>query len=192
MANTGISFEWSKGWGYEFSRDGKVIRQSHRGRDRTHPLENHKTLYLEFAALDSPGSILTFASSCGLLTTRAQLDAEEPLTLWREKIRSMKKWITGVKMLWNARNLEAHMASVKVMLIASGDAGPKPMLVLRPATLWDAMMTQLALSTAGGNSLATCEQCGNPFEVGASGKRSIAKFCSDECRNRFHNQRRGR
>jgi hypothetical protein len=197
MTNTAISFEWSRGYGYEIS--GDVIRQTLRGRDRTHPLEIHKTLYLAFAGLDgTPDVCLEFARAWGLLTTRAKLDASEPLDFWRKQIRSMNAWIRGVPMIRtaNSHRVEASMASVDVVL-ASGDPWvpglatiPKPTLVLRPHSLFDAMMVQLALSTAGGNMLATCEQCGSPFEVGASGKRSIARFCSDTCRNRFHYERR--
>jgi hypothetical protein len=194
MANTAIHFEWSKGWGYELSGEGKVIRQSHRGRDRFHPLEINKSLYVAFSRLDgTPNACLEFARSWGLLTERARPDAAEPLELWRQKIRLMKASIAMVDMVRtvNSRRSEAAMATVKVVLV-SGEPDAKPILVLRPPTLWDAMLTQLALSKAGGGSLATCEQCGNPFEVGASGKRSVAKFCSDECRNRFNNQRRAR
>jgi hypothetical protein len=199
MANTAISFEWTRGYGYELS--GDVIRQSGRGRDHIHPLEIRKTLYLDFASIDGTAeTCLAFAQAWGLLMTPAKLDAAEPIDQWRQKIRSMKSWITGVTMVRtaNSRRVEARMAAVDVTLV-SGEpwvpglpAIPKPTLVLRPHTLFDAMMVQLALSTAGGNALATCEQCGNPFEVGATGKRSIARFCSDACRNKFHNQRRVR
>jgi len=63
-------------------------------------------------------------------------------------------------------------------------------ILLRPITLMDAMLLQLAQAQAGGGSIATCQQCGKWFEVGAEGKRKVAKFCSDQCRNRFNYERR--
>lgn len=190
MANTAISFEWSKGYTYEVAGDGKVIRQSHRGRDRLHPLDLHKTLYLDFAALDgSPEACLKFARAWGLLTEKAKLDAAEPLELWREKIRRMKSWTHTAASLQIAGRTHVPVTAVDVML-AFDNPGIRPALVLRPRTLLDAMLTQFALSRAGGNQLATCEQCAKLFETGTGGKRSVARFCSDECRNRFHYERR--
>jgi hypothetical protein len=37
----------------------------------------------------------------------------------------------------------------------------------------------------------TCDQCGKSFTRGQGGdRRSIAKFCSEKCKNRFHYVRR--
>jgi hypothetical protein len=66
----------------------------------------------------------------------------------------------------------------------------KPTLILRPPFLLEAIRLQMALFFAGGKELASCQQCGRKFELGADGKRSVAKFCSDQCRNRYHYERR--
>ena len=63
----------------------------------------------------------------------------------------------------------------------------RPALVLQPQNLLDAMYLQLAKFVAGDGVLRTCKQCGEWFECGATeSRRSIALFCSERCKNRFH------
>lgn len=157
------------------------ICQNGRGQTTTRPLEIHNTLYTDFANLDgSPESCVVFANAWGLLTTPARAGAEEGLNVWQDKIRRMKMWID-----MGARYGTARMAYLEVALQPPGPNG-KPTLLLNPRTLFDAMLVQFAQSAATGNSVRTCAQCGRWFEVGGKTKRSISKFCTDACRNRYH------
>jgi len=79
------------------------------------------------------------------------------------------------------------------VILVPGKPDGRLALSLRPKVLVDAMRVQLAQSIAGGNEISVCEVCGSWFEKGGRGgdaKRSIARFCSDKCRNQFHNERR--
>lgn len=198
MATLNIEFEWLRGHAYEAAKDpeGKrVIRQIGRGRDRFRPLEISPALYLTFAALDgSPEACVGFAQLWGLLTTPAHVGAAEPHDAWQREIKRMKSLISMARMVRtaNSRRIRLVMTSIEVALL-SGELDAwdaKPALVLQPRTLIDAMIVQLAQSRASGNSLQNCEQCGRWFEIGASAKRNVAKFCSDRCRNRHHYERR--
>ena len=57
----------------------------------------------------------------------------------------------------------------------------KPVMVVEPRNLLQAMNLEMAQFVAGGGSLLTCQQCGHWFEAGHRGKRTVAKFCSDSC-----------
>jgi hypothetical protein len=83
----------------------------------------------------------------------------------------------------------AHIVPLDGKLVP-GQPDGRPSFALEPQNLIDAMRLQLALSIAGGNTLHSCEQCGQPFESGATAKRIMAKFCSDECRKRFFYEQR--
>jgi hypothetical protein len=202
MTTIDIDFKWTRACltsrsarsdTYKIDTAAQVIRQADGvGRETFEPLTVPTKLYLAFAELDgSPESCVGFARAWGLLTTRAANDASEPLEVWRREIKEMKAWIRRVHVVRteNSRRIRMRMTSLDVALV-SGEPNTKPALVLEPRTLLDAMHLQLAQSHASGAALQSCEQCKKWFEVGARGKRSVAKFCSDECRNRFHYERR--
>jgi len=206
MAKLAIDFEWTRrradgGIGYECV--DQKIRQVGRPSEKLRPLEIHPTLYLDFAKLSAaPAKPLTaeaiaecvkFAKTWGLLTMHAREGAEEDLHLWQREIKKMKGLIAMAPMIRtaNSRRVRAHVTSVDISL-ESRLPDARPALVLQARTLLDAMLVQFAQSTASGNSLHVCAQCGEWFEVGAGAdaKRSVAKFCSDRCRNRHHYERR--
>ena len=70
----------------------------------------------------------------------------------------------------------------------------KPTLALRPTDLHDALILYAARMIATGTAFNICENCKTPFlSGGARGrnkKRGDARFCSDECRWRYHNESR--
>jgi hypothetical protein len=195
MTTIDLEFEWTRGHAYEFGpslNDAtvQVIRQSGRGRDRVYPLgiQKEQPLYLTFAMLDgSPSACAAFASAWGLLATPAKTGAAEPLSDWQREIKKMKSLVRMVGMVRtaNSRRVQMRMTSIDVSLI-SGALGAKRALILQPRTLLDAMIVQLAQTQASGASLHTCAQCGLWFEVGGNAKRSVAKFCSVACKNRFN------
>jgi hypothetical protein len=207
--NLAIDFQWSKGRAYEVvvsrgsrSKDDPLsashvreamIRQKGKACDRVRPLEVHNNLYLEFVHLDgSAAACAAFAAKWGLLKTRYG-DAPEPLSMWRAEIKRMKDTLEGLRRAFEEKHpiamRGAHIVPVDVKLIP-GQPDGRPSLALEPQTLIHAMRLQLAQNIAGGNTLHTCEQCGQPFESGATAKRIMAKFCSDECRKRFHYEHR--
>jgi hypothetical protein len=185
MATIDIDFEWSVGRSYELVDGETVIRQTSRHRDRKRPFQI-AGLYLKFAELDgSPKACLDFAKWWGLLRQPAKLDASEQVSDWKREINRMRQFLNNAGFV----KMGGIRTKVEVELV-SGDLVGNAILRFRPATLFDAMIVQLFQSMAGGGSLHTGNQCGRWFEVGGSGKRTLAKFCSDTCRNRFHYEQR--
>jgi hypothetical protein len=193
MTTIGIDFEWGVGRRYEYEKADRVIRQTSRLRDLRRPLETFSGLYHAFAELDgSPEACLKFARTWGLLRQPAKLDAFERLDDWRGRINEMREWL-DVPRYVEMGGIRSRMTQVDVELVSSEAGAKRPMFMrLLPRTLFDAMIFQLAQAEASGASLHTCAQCGRWFEVGASGKRTVAKFCSVQCRNRFHYDRKAK
>jgi hypothetical protein len=70
-------------------------------------------------------------------------------------------------------------------------------MTVRPHTTHDALVYHAAQMVTKGTISQTCEQCGTTFLSGGTGrakdkKRGDARFCSDECRWKFHNETRRR
>jgi hypothetical protein len=200
VATVKIEFEWTRAYAktlgqpaYDFE-NGK-IRQIGRGKQRYSPLSN-QSLYLDFAQLDSsPAACVGFAEKWGLLMTPASTSNPpfEELYFWRAEIKKMQAMIGAlprVVRMANSRGTYARVGSVDVLLVPGTGADARPVMVMEPRNLLQALNLELAQSVAGGASLLTCQQCGRWFEVGADAKRTVAKFCSDRCRNRFNYERR--
>jgi hypothetical protein len=188
VATIDIDFEWNVGRSYELADRNSEIRQTSRSRDRKRPLQI-EGLYLKFAGLDgSPKACLEFAKSWGLLRQPAGLGASERVSDWKREIARMRSVVDVSKYVMMG-GVRALVTKVDVELV-SGDLVGNVILRFRPPTLVDAMMVQFAQSQANGGSLHECQQCGRWFEVGASGKRSVSKFCSIPCRNKFNYERR--
>jgi hypothetical protein len=69
----------------------------------------------------------------------------------------------------------------------------KPVLALRPDNLQQALEFTAARMKATGTTFNVCEHCKSPFLSGGvrfRAKRGDAKFCSDACRWRWHNESR--
>ena len=198
MPTIDIDFIWHCGRDYELglSKRGQVIRQ--KGRlDRYSPSRIEK-LPFRFAKLDgSPESCLDFAKRFGFLETIPGQGDEELVADWRHSIAYVRGWVELLagrlavpdpqgQLRIAAFAGRSRITTVDVLI--SADAPGAQRMVLRPPNLLSAMLLQLAQSSA----IATCEQCGMWFEVGADGKRTVAKFCSDKCRNRFNYERRAK
>jgi hypothetical protein len=198
-----IGFEWKRAHDYECvsARGRKWLRAIGKGRDTLEPLkiETEKPLYLRFADLDgSEESCLRFARAWGLLTTESPT-GEEMLETWQELIQAMRKTMVRLGVVEESPpSIPPKRGSAKVWKIASLDVllvggGPssseasRPMMLLQPRHLLEAMHLQLGISVAVGGSVRACKQCGGWFERGATeSRRSIAVFCSEKCKNRFH------
>jgi hypothetical protein len=73
------------------------------------------------------------------------------------------------------------------------DKKNKPVLALRPNSLHSALVFTAARMKATGTTFNICEHCKSPFLSGGvrfRAKGGDAKFCSDECRWRWHNESR--
>lgn len=191
MATMKIDFEWTRGYEYKVA-DGKICQVGTR-QERSRPLEERGDLYLIFANLDaSPGACASFAQNYGLLATPAHRGAAESLDIWQREIKNMKAWLVrDQKHFRVAGRIRAKLTSIDVSLEYEMP-DTKPILRLWPTTLSGAMLLQFAQQQASGKTTATCEYCGQWFEVGSAAKRRVAKFCSDEHRNRYHYERRAK
>jgi hypothetical protein len=200
-----IGFKWSHAREYECVEveGAKVIRQ--KGTRREKPKEplmidgnGKKPLYARFAELDSSEkSCVDFANAWGLLTTESPSQAE-PLDFWRKEIRKIKGLMNVLEakekppggLLRRSRD-QVSLPSITVRLVpgeldVDGNIG-RPKLLLGPKDLLEAMYLQLGKFVAGDGSLRSCRQCGEWFECGGTeSRRSIAIFCSEKCKNRFH------
>jgi hypothetical protein len=71
--------------------------------------------------------------------------------------------------------------------------GNRPVLALRPTTPGDALSLYAARMIATGTTFNICEHCNTPFLSGGirgRNKRGDSKFCSSECRWKWHNETR--
>jgi hypothetical protein len=195
MSVIAVDFEWYRAFstdgspGYDY-KAGK-IREVGREIEPIKPLDFHKELFLDFAALDdSPSACVGFASRWGLLKVLqiSERPRAEPLADWREGIGSMRRWIAQLKdkTAPRGRSMSAIGTQTDVFLQFGAHT---PSLVLRPATLIDALRLQMADFFSDGNAVAACIECGKTFATGEA-RRADAKFCSDSCRFRYHNKRR--
>jgi hypothetical protein len=203
MAVIKIDFEWTKAFAkapgepaYEI-RDGK-IRQIGRGTQRYSPLAAHQSLYLHFSQLGGASAdSVAFAERWGLLTTPANSSnpPAEDLSFWRSEIRKMRgliQMLPTVVRVANSRGTYARVGSLDVLLVPGTGPDARPVMVMEPHNLLQAMNLQMAQFVAGGGSHVPCQECSRLFEAGGpSGKRTVAKFCSDACRNKFHYKPKG-
>jgi hypothetical protein len=84
-----------------------------------------------------------------------------------------------------------YKGQIDILLIP--DANNKPMLSLQPRRLHQALTLYAARMIATGTTFNICENCKTPFLSGGSGrnkKRGDARFCSDTCRWKYHNESR--
>jgi hypothetical protein len=81
--------------------------------------------------------------------------------------------------------------NLKICLVPGEDN--EPVLALRPREMADALLLCAARMMAAGTTFSICEHCKTPFLSGGTrfrNKRGDARFCSDECRWRWHNESR--
>jgi hypothetical protein len=143
-------------------------------------LSQYPMLFTEFANVRSYDELLAFIAEYGSLTKRNEipklLDTAEEMRAWISKEKSP---------LWSVADLKASLVRDR----ASGTA----VISYSPTTLLDALWLQLAQALSGGTQFRQCEQCNIPFPVGGkSGRRLVARFCSDKCRIEFNSLERTR
>jgi hypothetical protein len=180
---------------YEIAKVGsrKMIRPNGRTSDQVEPLKIETALFLRFAKLDgSDEAILQFARAWGLLKTESRSGGEF-LADWQQMIGQMHQhiaFLTDEPPRKPANGDAWKMTSLDVLLVPRAlevAKGDRFAMLLQPRDLLEAMNLQLAKFFATGGSIRECKQCGDSFEAGASdSRRSIAIFCSEKCKNRFH------
>jgi hypothetical protein len=206
-----IGLEWSRARAYEAANvEGvRVIRPVGERLFSVEPfkIEGNKQLHVRFANLDgSETSCVKFANAYGLLETRSRNQTER-LDFWKKEIRKIRDLISalqlqlnegtpgGITLLGSSRKASVELTSIKAILVP-GFSGEGPKLSLEPATLLHAMYLQLGMFLTADGSLRGCKQCREWFERGTTkARRSIAVFCSEKCKNRFHyveGKKRGR
>ena len=197
-----ISFQWTRFHAYEIAKVGsrKVLRPAGRKPEKFLPLkiETEKPLFIRFSKLDgSDESCLKFAQCWGSLWSEEA--ADEFLDDWRSAIRDMQMKIAFLEDGEKPKKPKSadawKLTSLDVLLVpqASVEDGKRFTMHLQPRNLLEAMLLQLAKSVSGGGSIRRCKQCDDWFEAGASeSRRSIAVFCSEKCKNRFHYLERSR
>ena len=197
-----IGLRWLRAGAYEVANvEGvRVIRPVSQRRYWVEPfkIEGVDPLHVRFANLDrSEEACVKFASAYGLLRTQSR-DKSEPFDDWKKSIDMMNGLASalqlqvnedapgGITLAGSSRKAPIRLTSIDAVLVP-GSSGQRPKLSLEPATLLDAMYLQLGLSLTTEGSLQSCKQCGKWFERGTTkARRSIAVFCSEKCKNRFH------
>jgi hypothetical protein len=211
MAEVKIDFEWSRAYSsrggacYEV-RDGKIWQVGDR-KQEYRPFELGK-IYLEFERLDgSSEACIAFAEKYGLLTEKAILSTppSEDLSFWRSQIKRMLINVRTLPRLVRItptrlqdgtvelRGTYSKVGSVDVLLLPGEGANAPPVMALEPSNLLQAMNLGMAHFVSGGGRLIPCQNCGILFQAGRSGgKRTISRFHNDDCRQAFHNAKRGK
>jgi hypothetical protein len=205
-----VGFTWTRGTRYEPDtvKGQPVIRQIGKQRETYRPLETElSNLHLRFAELDySPEAFASFATAWGLLQTPAAEGAMELVAGWRREVQKMKGSISmfalktaepgGILRLRAGSSFGVTFKATQIdVVVLSAEGGARPTMVLQPPNLLSAIYLQLATAVAGGNSIRACAECNKWFHTGIGDKvrRSVAIFCSEECKNRHHyKQRKGK
>lgn len=151
-------------------------------------------LFAVFAQLDgSPESCLQFARHHGPLTRAGNTADGELLSTWVDNIKAMREalslWQKGLDHLKNSDYTGRSFGKILHGLkLASPDEPPR--LTLVPTSLLSALWLQFEQEVTSGSDLKSCAFCGRWFTVGPSSARRLdARYCSETCRNRYHNQR---
>ncbi len=103
-----------------------------------------------------------------------------------------KAFVDDEEYTWPAPEAQ-YKGDIGIYLIPGRDN--KPVLALRPKDLNEALVLYAARMHATGTNFGVCKNCKTPFLSGGAGrgkdkKRSDSRFCSDECRWKFHNESR--
>jgi hypothetical protein len=189
-------FTWSRtpnGY-YRLWNDADVQRVGRSGGsvETYKPLEGHENPLGQFASLESPETVLDFVRKFGPLTFEGMDESKgENVGTALQQARLMSQVLRAAKHEQYPLDMPEEPTPIS-LAIKIGEAGlERPFLKLEPRTLLDAIWLQLAQILAGDGEIRHCRYCGVWFAAGGrSGRRQDAKFCSDEHRIAFNNQRR--
>ena len=141
---------------------------------------NYPLLYLEFTNVGTPEELLDFITNYGPLAEKNEV----PQLL--DIAKRMKGWLRERRLPpWPVVDLKASFSTDKAQRTVT--------IKHRPARLLDALWLQLGEALSGGAQFRECEHCGDWFPVGGkSGRRLVARFCSDKHRIEFNSLERSR
>jgi hypothetical protein len=188
-------FSWSrapKGY-YRLWNDDDVQRVIWYGAAETYkPLDGRENPLGQFASLENPEGVLDFIRKFGPLTPEGMDDSKgENVESVLQQARLVSKLLRAAGHKHSPLDLPEKPTAIG-LTIRIGESGPEePFVKLEPRTLLDAIWLQLAHVLTGDGEIRHCLHCGVGFAAGGqSGRRQDAKFCSDEHRVAYNNQRR--
>jgi hypothetical protein len=113
------------------------------------------------------------------------------LALQLQSMFEGKDFIAGKEYIWPQPQVQ-RQGDLGIYLVPGKDK--RPVLALRPDNLKAALIFYAARMIATGTTFNVCKNCQSPFLSGGgrgrNKKRGDARFCSDECRYRYHNESR--
>jgi hypothetical protein len=119
------------------------------------------------------------------------------MSWWRFVAQELRFMFEGKQLHWGfeykwPHPAAQHQGDLGIYLVPDKDN--KPLLALRPGDLRQALVLYAARMKATGTTFNICKNCKTPFLSGGSRgrnkKRGDARFCSDECRWKYHNESR--
>jgi hypothetical protein len=120
----------------------------------------------------------------------------DPVIAWQavtERLRMMfegRDIVLGKEYKWPEPQAQ-WKGDLGIYLVPDKDG--RPVLALRPTDLQSALILYAARIIATGTTFNICEHCKTPFLSGGTrfrNKRGDARFCSSECRWKWHNESR--
>lgn len=162
------------------------------------PLAKEKGLFRAFATtVRDPNTLLLFIRKFGPLTPAGHTELGEEVDPALKSATLMKEILLAYG---EGRKADAAKAIGKGIRLARVDASlvvdPRtkmPKVQLGVTSLLHGLWIQMGQFIAGGRAVRSCLQCGGAFVVGAgTGRRLVAKFCSDEHRITYNSLARTR
>ena len=127
---------------------------------------------------------------------------EEPyhldrVELWLTHVRRLRRlvseWDRALRAGDDARPDYRDLLPRPTLFVDLVDRAGRPSLSFRPGSLLSAIDLQFYQAVTGTIELKACEHCGQWFERGLGTDRGRkARFCSDQCRFGFNNDKRAR
>lgn len=205
MTRLVMEFDWIRDpRGYHLDDRGRVVRNgkghSPKDQEACRPLSSTDSLFRIFARMaTTPEGVLDFVQRYGPLTW-AGWDATkgEQVALVIQHARHMSQILKSQAGKWKRPGFPEDVrvagtpSSVDAWVIWDRTA-KEFKWSLRPKTLLDALWLQLGQWLTLGAQICACQHCGEWFEAGrGTGRRSDAKFCSDEHKIAFHSLKRSK
>jgi hypothetical protein len=152
----------------------------------------HENVLGEFGSIQSPDGLLDFVQKFGPLTEEGMDESKgENVATALEQARLISQLLRAAQSEHYQLDMpsEPRPISLTVKVRESGSEGR--LLNLQPKTLLDAIWLLMSQVLAGYSEIRHCLHCRVWFAAGGqSGRRQDAKFCSDEHRIAYNNERR--
>jgi hypothetical protein len=159
------------------------------GAQRKVLLNQYPNLFQGFTKVNKWEDLLKFVTQYGPLTPAGMAGRKgDEISPLLDAAKAMRACFTSR----GRRSPSWAIATLRVRLVVDKARGTL-VVKMHPATLLDALWLQLGHALSGGTQWRRCQHCGDPFPVGGnSGRRLVAKFCSDEHRIKFNSLERSR